>query len=233
MVAAKLEFSMRAEDLITSLAQDLEPVEPLSSPRRQLLSWLGVTIPVLALITWIMGPRPDLAGKFGESGFVLSEMLGVITALISAYAAFCAGRPDQPTWKLWVPMFAMLVWLGDLGRQYAVLSLQGTGDMLRLQLDPMCMPAIAIAGLIPAGTIVILLRRSASFRREHTCLCGALAAGAAAEVTLRLFHSSGNLATLLLWQIGSVMLFILIGWFVSNKVLRNFARVSHHQQAAG
>lgn len=224
---------MRTEDLITSLARDLGPVERLPSPARLMLAWLGVTIPVLALITWIMGPRPDLQVKFGEPGFVLSEMLGVITALISAYAAFCAGRPDQPGWKLRVPVVAMLVWLTDLGRQCAVLGLQGTVDMTRLHLDPVCIPAIAIAGLVPAGTIVILLRRSASFRREHACLCGALAAGAAAEVALRLFHGSVNLATLLLWQMGSVILFTLIGWFVSNEVLRHFVRRPHHRPAVG
>lgn len=221
---------MRTEDLITSLAQNLAPAEPLPSPVRQLASWLGVTIPVLALITWGMGPRPDLAAAFGEPGFIMSEILGVITALVSAYAAFCAGRPDQPGWKLWVPMLAMFVWLGDFGRQCAVLSLQGAGDMLRLQLDPVCIPAIAIAGLIPSGVIVVLLRRSAAFRRDHACLCGALAAGAAADVALRLFHGSVNMITLIVWQMGSVMLFTVIGWFISSKILLNAARIPRRQQ---
>ena len=73
---------MKTEELITSLSQDLRQVEPLPSPARQLVSWLGVTIPVLAAITLIMGPRPDLAGKFGEAGFLISEGLGVVTALV-------------------------------------------------------------------------------------------------------------------------------------------------------
>lgn len=224
---------MKTEELITSLSQDLRQVEPLPSPARQLVSWLGVTIPVLAAITLIMGPRPDLAGKFGEAGFLISEGLGVVTALVSAYAAFCAGRPDQPGWKLWVPMLAMLVWLGDLGRQCAALSLQDSGGMLRLTLDPLCVPGIAIAGLIPAAFIVMLLRRSATFRRDHACLCGSLAAGAAADVALRLFHGSVNITTLLLWQMGSVMLFTAIGWFASSTILSRFARAPRHRQVAG
>lgn len=224
---------MRTEDLILSLAQDLGPVKPIRSPARLLVLWLGVTIPALVLVTWLMGPRSDLSVKFGETGFVISEILGVATALISAYAAFCAGRPDQPGWKLWVPVLAMLVWLGDFGRQWAIFSLQRTAHAFSLHLDPVCVPAIAIAGLIPAGAIVALLRQSASFRREHACLCGALAAGAAAEVALRLFHGSVNLATLLLWQMGSVLLFTLIGWFISSQVLRNIARPPRRQRVIG
>ncbi|OYV81547.1 MAG: hypothetical protein B7Z64_10570 [Acidiphilium sp. 21-68-69] len=153
---------MRSEELIASLAQDLRGVRPLPSPARLLATWLGVTVPVLAAITLIMGPRPDLAGKCGEAGFLISEGLGVVTALVSAYAAFCAGRPDQPGWKLWLPMLAMLAWLGEFGRQCAVLGVQDAGGMLRLTLDPMCVPGIAIAGVIPAGFIVMLLRRSAT-----------------------------------------------------------------------
>lgn len=224
---------MKTEELITSMAQDLRRVEPLPSPARQLVSWLGVTIPVLAVITLIMGPRPDLPGKFGEAEFLLSESLGIVTALVSAYAAFCAGRPDQPGWKLWVPMLAMFIWFGDLGRQCAVLGLQSTGGVPRLQLDPMCVPAIAIAGMIPAAFIVMLLRRSATFRRDHACLCGALAAGAAADVALRLFHGSVNITTLLLWQMGSVMLFTAFGWFISSIILSKFARVPRRRQVAG
>ncbi|CAG4913969.1 unnamed protein product [Acidocella sp. C78] len=224
---------MRSEDLITSLAQDLGAVRPLPSPARLLAVWLGVSVPVLAAITLMMGPRPDLAGKCGEAGFVISQGLGVVTAVVSAYAAFCAGRPDQPGWKLWAPMLAMLVWLGDLGRQCAVVSLQDAGGVLRLQLDPMCVPAIVIAGVIPAGLIVALMRRSATFRRDHACLCGALAAGAAADVALRLFHGSVNIATLLLWQMGSVMLFTSTAWFISSTILRNVARAPRRRQLAG
>lgn len=224
---------MKSEDLISSLTQDLRAVRPLPSPALLLAYWLGVTVPALAAITLIMGPRPDLAEKFGETGFVLSQGLGIVTALLSAYAAFCAGRPDQPGWKLWVPVLAMLVWLGDLGRQCAILGLQSTGGVPRLQLDPMCVPAIAIAGIIPAAFIVMLLRRSATFRRDHACLCGALAAGAAADVALRLFHGSVNITTLLLWQMGSVMLFTAIGWFISSEILSKFARVPRRRQVAG
>lgn len=224
---------MRSEDLIASLAQDLRGVRPLPSPARLLATWLGVSVPVLAAITLIMGPRPDLAGKCGEAGFLISEGLGVVTALVSAYAAFCAGRPDQPGWKLWLPMLAMLAWLGEFGRQCAVLGLQDAGGMLRLTLDPMCVPGIAIAGVIPAGFIVMLLRRSATFRRDHACLCGALAAAAAAEVALRLFHGSVNIVTLLLWQMGSVILFTALGWFASSTILNHAVRAPRRRQEAG
>lgn len=210
---------MRTEDLILSLAQDLEPVKPIRSPARLLLLWLGITLPVLGLTIWLMGPRSDLPVKFGEAGFVTSEALGVATALISAYAAFCAGRPDQPGWKLWVPVLAMLLWLGDFGRQYLALSQSDGGRNLVLHWDVMCIPAIALAGIVPGIAMVVLLRQSAAFRTTHACLCGAMAAAALTETALRLFHQEPSFVTLLVWQVGSVALFTMAGGLIGRAVL--------------
>lgn len=207
---------MRDDALIEMLAADLQPVRRVPSPGRSLLIWLAVTIPSLALITLIMGLRPSLSAR---PGFVLDQILALSTALSAAYGAVCAGRPDQPSWKLGLPVALMVLWFGVLCGQCLLMSLGGRPDALVLQADIVCVPAIAVAGLLPAITMVLLLRFSPDFRRNHACLCGAMAAAAAAEFTLRLFHAEGSFLTLLVWQMGSVMLLTISGSLIGRWVL--------------
>ncbi|OYV35253.1 MAG: hypothetical protein B7Z81_08965 [Acidocella sp. 20-61-6] len=210
---------MRTEALIVSLAQDLAPVRRAPPPSALLLRWLVVTLPVLATIVLIMGPRPDLVGLMTQPRFLLAELLAGATALISAYAAFCAGRPDEPGWKLFLPMAAFSFWLLELGRQCFVLSVQTHAGGLIIHPDFMCVPVIALAGLVPAMAMVYLLRQSAMFRITHACLCGAMAAAAAAEMALPLFHAADTMMTVLVWQMGSVMLFTALGALAGRALL--------------
>lgn len=86
------------------------------APGPTAILWFTITLPALALVTLTMGPRPDLAALWLRTGFVLDEALAALTVIIAAYGAFCAGRPDEPWWKLALPSTIMLIRLGVLGR---------------------------------------------------------------------------------------------------------------------
>ncbi|MCW8307076.1 DUF1109 domain-containing protein [Acidiphilium sp. PA] len=210
---------MSNERLITALADELSPVYRAPAPARLTMWWLAVTVPILALVTLMMGPRPDVLSLLLRPDFALDEALAVLTGVAAAYAAFCAGRPDQPGWKLLLPVGAMALWLGVLGRQCMSLSVSTQGGALRLHVDVMCVPAIAVAGIAPAVAMVVLLRHSPMFRTAHACLCAALAAAALAECALRLFHRADSFATMLVWQMGSVALFTLAGSLVGRAII--------------
>ncbi|MBU6418753.1 MAG: DUF1109 family protein [Proteobacteria bacterium] len=205
------------------MAQDVAPVRRLPSPVALMARWLLVTLPVLAAVVLMMGPRADIAGLLMQPRFMLAEGLAAATTVISAYAAFCAGRPDEPDWKLFMPVAAFLVWLAELGRQCFVLSVQTNGAALVLHADWLCVPAISITALIPAAAMVWLLRRSTSFRPAHACLCGTLAAAAAAEAVLPLFHAEDTMMMVLVWQMGSVALFTMLGALAVRLGLNAFA----------
>ncbi|NNM57031.1 MAG: DUF1109 family protein, partial [Acidocella sp.] len=51
---------------------------------------------------------------------------------------------------------------------------------------------------------------------------GAMAAAAAAEVALPLFHAADTMMTVLVWQMGSVMLFTALGALFGRITLRFF-----------
>jgi hypothetical protein len=203
---------MDTDDLIARLAATgLPPVRPARAPWRALGWWLLASLPALAAMVWAMGPRPDLAMCLTEPGFWASEVLAGITALLAAYAALCAGRPDEPGWKLALPTAALALWLTVLGRQCFVLTLSTHGAALAVRPDMMCVPVIALTGLVPALALVLLLRKASRFRRYAVWFNAALAAAAAAEAALRLFHPEGTMMTLLVWQMGSVALFSGLG----------------------
>ncbi len=80
----------------------------------------------------------------------------------------------------------------------------------------MCLPAIAIGGLVPALAIVTMLRRGGPFRTTHACLCGALGAAALGAAVLRLYHPEDAAIMVLVWQLGSVAVLSLVAGALSR-----------------
>ncbi len=201
---------MRTENLVERLTAELTPVRRLARPEIRLARWLLLSMPASLLVAWSFGFRPDLLACLGDRAFQLEEAAAVLTAIVGAYAALCAGLPDQPGWKVWLPLAPMAVWLGVLGQQcLAVVLLLGPAG-LQITADPLCFPAIVMGGLIPAVAIVAMLRRAGMFRVSHACLCGAMSAAALGAAALRLFHTQDAAIMVIVWQLGSVVLFSLI-----------------------
>lgn len=194
------------DDLIGTLVADLRPVPKVLSPLGAMLFWLAASLPVLAFAVWLMGPRPGLVRLLAEPHFLVIEALAVATALLAAHAAFCMTRPDRSGWIAFAPVTALGLWLAELGRQCFVLSIETRGAALVLHPDIACIPAISVSALVPALVMAWLLRRIAFVRTRRAVLLGALAATAAAEAALRLYHGESTMMMVLVWQMGSVAL---------------------------
>ncbi|HUY03087.1 MAG TPA: NrsF family protein [Acetobacteraceae bacterium] len=219
---------METERLIDCLAGDLTPVRRLPPPSVRLGTWLLVSLPAVALVAWGSGLRPDLASRLADPRFLLEEAAALLTSLVGAYAALCALLPDQPGWKLWLPLAPMALWLGSLGQQCLEVVLRFGPAGLRVTSDAMCLPAIALGGLVPAIAIVVLLRRARGFRTTHACFCGALGAAALGATALRLYHPQDAAIMVIVWQLGSVALLSL----VAGGIGRLLVRTSEHGHLA-
>jgi hypothetical protein len=210
---------MQTERLAEQLVADLTPVRRVARPAVRLPWWLLISVPATALVVFGFGLRPDFTARLGDIDFLLAEGAALLTALTAIYAALCAGLPDQPGWKVWLPAVPLLLWILLLGRQclevYKSAGLQG----LSLTGDAMCIPAVAIGGLIPAVAIVVMLRRSARFRTTHACLCATLGAAALGAAALRLHHTQDAALMVIAWQLGSVALFTLTAGVVGRVVV--------------
>ncbi len=210
---------MMTERLVERLAAELTPVHRIARPAARLARWLLVSVPATGLVVWVFGLRPDLISRLADRTFLVEEGAALLTALIGVYAALCAGLPDQPSWKLWLPMAPMALWIGVLGQQCLEVFLQLGPDGLQVTSDVMCLPAIALGGLAPAIAIVVMLRTSGKFRATHACLCGAVGAAALSAAALRLFHMEDAAIMVIVWQLGSVALFSLVAGAIGRMLV--------------
>lgn len=210
---------METERLVEQLAADLKPVRRIFPPAARLGWWLLVSLPATALVAFAFGLRPDLAARLADPAFLLEEVAALLTALFAAYAALCAGLPDQPAWKLWLPLAPMALWLGTLGHQCLDVALRLGPKGLVITWDAMCLPAIALGGLVPLLAILLLLHRGGRFRTTHCSLCGALGAAALAAAALRLYHTQDAAIMVIVWQLGSAFLFTLLATLLTRLLL--------------
>lgn len=210
---------MKTDLLVEALVAGLTPVRRISPPWRRLVWWLAISVPAVGLVVWMFGLRPDLLRHLGQTNFLLYEAAALLTGVVGAYAALCAGLPDQPSWKSWLPIAPLALWVGTLGHQCLDVLLRLGPAGLTLTSDAMCLPAIAIGGVVPAITMVLLLRQSRQFRATPACLCGALAAAAFSAAVLRLYHTEDAALMVLVWQLGSVALFTLLAGAMGRLLL--------------
>lgn len=214
---------MKTERLAERLAAELTPVRRIAGPATRLAWWLLISVPAACLVVWAFGLRPDLAERLADRAFLIEQGAALLTALIGIYAALCAGLPDQPGWKVWLPMAPMALWLGVLGQQCLDVFLRLGPEGLSITSDAMCLPAIAMGALVPAIAIVVMLRRGGKFRTTHACLCGALGAAALGAAALRLYHMEDAAVMVIVWQLGSVALFSLVAGWISRMLVDNRA----------
>ena len=215
---------MELERFAEMLVADLRPVRRVAPPWKRLLWWLAISIPAAIAVALVFGLRPGLIRQFSEPKFAIYEAAAVITGIISGYVALCAGLPDQPSWKLWLPLAPLVVWLATLGQQCTEVLVRFGPGGIRLTSDAMCLPAIAIGGLVPAVAMVVLLRRSRNFRVTQACLCGALAAAALGAAALRLYHAQDAAFMVLVWQLGSVVIFTVFAAVLGRLTLAHRQR---------
>lgn len=197
---------MRTEELVGSLAGDVRPVRRLSSPPVRLLAWLALSSPWIALVVWYKNPRADLALKIGEGVWLFEQSLALTTALAAGLAALCASIPGRPVWERVFPLLPLGLWMAIVveGSIRSVLA-GGTWSSL-LEVDWICLPNIALLGVIPAVAMIVLVRRGAPVSPYATIGYAALAATTLAEFGLRFFHPKDASLMILIWQMGSVAL---------------------------
>jgi hypothetical protein len=178
-----------------------------------------ISVTATGLLVWNFGLRPDFAARVADDGFLLEQSAALITAIAGIYAALCAGLPDQPEWKLWLPLVPVMLWLGTLLQHCRdILAFSDPGRLL-IGCDPVALLAIPSAALLPAITIVVMLRRSGPYRVLPACICGALGSAALSAAALRLYHIQDAPLMVLIWQFGTVALFSLLAGGVSRIAL--------------
>lgn len=212
--------AMQTEDLIRALAKDAKPVARLAHPALRATAWTMISVAYVGAILWLVGVRPDLSAKLSDQRFLIEVGAALLTSMMAAAAAFCAGCPGRPLWERFAPLPFMAVWLASLGEGCWRQWVQAGPEGLHLQVDLTCFRSITAVGLVPAVVILLMIRKGAPIAPMSTTGLAILAATALSAAALRLFHTQDMSLMLLVWQFGSVALLAGLGFFAGQYVLR-------------
>ena len=196
---------MKTEDLIDSLARDVEPVRRLRHPWLRTAAWLAATVAYLYGVVLMMSPRAPLMAGFADPRFSLEQLAAVLIGLTAGAAALSTVIPGRSPRVLLAPIAAGVLWI-------AVVVVGCAQDVLRygtsipLESDWRCLPYMLVGGLPPAGALALMLRRGAPLTPRLTLALAGLSAAALANVTSCLVSVHDTSITVLLWHGTTIVL---------------------------
>ena len=211
---------IETQELLDRLSTDVKPAAPLRSPSLRLLVWLVTSFAWIALVVYLMGPRPDLLAKAAELRWLVEQVAAAATGVIAAMAAFCSVIPGRPRWERIMPAFPLAIWISAIGVGCVADWFHSGLDRPAFTPDWACFPGIAMVGLVPAVLMAIMLRKGAPISPIYSVGLGGLAAAALGDFGLRLFHSKDAALMVLVWQIGAVAALTFAYSGLSRRLLR-------------
>ncbi len=197
-------MAMDTDKVIQRLAESSEPAPPLARPWIRAAVWLAFAMPYVAMVVFVMSPRGDLAQKLSDARFFIEQVGALGTGIAAAIAAFATIVPGYDRKVILLPVVPLAAWLGSLGQGCIQTWMQFGPHGLSLTPDWVCLPAIALVGMVPAIAMAAMLRRGAPLTPHLTTALGGLAAAGLGNFGLRLFHSQDASLMVLVWQFGSV-----------------------------
>jgi len=203
----------KTDTLIQRLAESSAPVRRLRAPWLRTIFWLGIAVPYVALVVYVVSPRSDLIAKMSNSQFVIEQIAALATGIAAAVAAFATTIPGFSRKFLLLPAFTLAVWLGSLGHGCVQDWIRLGPEGLSLRPDWFCFPSIVLVGAVPAIAMAVMVRRGAPLTPHLTAALGGLAAAGLGNFGLRFFHPQDASLMVLVWQFGTVfVLSALAGW---------------------
>ncbi|MDX3966341.1 MAG: DUF1109 domain-containing protein [Bradyrhizobium sp.] len=198
-------------DLINSLSADMTPVKRLRPPIFRALGWLGCAAVLLMLLAVNRGVRPDLLERLHNTDFATSMAAALVTGILAAIAAFLISLPDRSRLWLILPLPMLAVWLSNVGYQcltnWIAMGPEGVspGEAAR------CFSTLALTSMPLSLLLLAMLRYAAPLRPTAVAITGSLAVGALTSAALSLFHTIDASAMILMWNVGTALVFAAMG----------------------
>ena len=205
--------------LIEQLTGRAQPVRPLASPLRRTLWWTlaaGVLI-AIASATW--GTHQHVLRTLENPGQSLEWFGSVLTGLLAAYAAFQISVPGRSGSWAWLPLPALLLWLGGIGlgclqdfielRAGAFAFQTHSGECARAMLM-MSVPLVLV--------MAMMVRHAGVIRPGPTLMLAALSAAAFSSAGVSLFHNGETSLMSLVWHGGIVLVLAVASYFSGERL---------------
>jgi hypothetical protein len=206
------------EQLIDSLAEKLQPVQPLRKPGMRAAFWSGFATLAIAIIAAIGGSRADLAHAATEAGFLVPLIGSWLTGVTAAVAAFHVSLPDRSRRWLWLPLLPVLLW----GTGFAYTCFVNWGSIpgsLALLPQSACLMTIVVtsAGLI--AVLLPMLRRVKTLRPKLTAFLGCLAVAGFADTAHLLVHTEQDSLLALTVNLVPAVILVVFGGLAGRRAV--------------
>jgi hypothetical protein len=181
--------------LIQGLAADLTPVRRLPSPGKRALAWLACVV-AIALVLALVADLSVLGRRLlAEPDMWLAVTGSTLTAALAAIAAFHLSLPDSPRAWAWLPLPAVLLWIGASGA--GCLRSWFVPDTHAADLSEArdCLLFILALSVPLSALIFVMLRQAYPLQPGLTAMIAGLAVAAAAATLLNFFHPFDAAAT--------------------------------------
>jgi hypothetical protein len=180
--------------------------------------WLAISLPYVCAVVLMKPEAIDFLGKI-DARFALEQAAILATALAAVIAAFASVIPGHHRKIYLPPLVPLAVWLASLGEGCASDWLRFGADGLQVRPDWECAPAAIFIGIIPAVTIVVMLRRGAPLAPRVSVAFAALAVAALGNFGLRIFHIGDVSVMVLVWHFGGLALISVLAGRIGRHVL--------------
>lgn len=206
------------EQLIESLAGNLQPVRPLRKPGLRAALWSGFATVVIAVIAAVGGSRADLAHALDEATFLVPLIGSWLTGVTAAVAAFQVSLPDRSRHWLWLPVVPILLW----GTGFAVSCLSNPGGIvgsLALLPESACLATIVLTSAALIVVLLPMLRRVKTLRPRLTAWLGCLAVAGFADTAHLLVHTEQDSLLALTVNLVPALVLVLLGGLAGKRAV--------------
>ncbi len=176
-------MSMNTDNLINSLASDLQEVKPACHPFKKALPWFSFGLLYVCFAVAVLGIRPDFVERISNDVYLLELMIVFLMSLSAAFCSLWLGVPDMrgQRWMLAVP-FSMLSLLVFWLLAKTILYLEAIPAMYWSG----CIGEALIFGVIPAVTLVFLASRGKTTKPQLMSVVNTIAVGGLGYLGLRI-----------------------------------------------
>ena len=203
--------AMQTEEVIESLAAQLQPVRRLRAPLLRALGWLALVGAVGGVLIAQAVGSGIFMQRIAIPRVAVEDVATALTAITAIVAAFKLSVPGySPRWAV-LPLLPFLLWVGasGLGCLRNGMSLHGadgfSGD------SPHCFAFIAGVSVPLAIGLFWMLRRARPIAPLPVALLGTLGVAASAAFMLQFFHPFDVTVIDLTLHLAAVALVVLIG----------------------
>lgn len=207
----------QTDDLIESLAAQLQPVRRLRAPWRRAAAWLITVTAVALLIILRFADLLMFAQRIHVPRVALECVGSSLTAIAAVIVAFELSVPGRSARWSWLPLPPLLVWLGASGMG----CLRNGLGLYATQSGESAHCFLFIAGVsVPLSIGMFwMLRRACPIAPLPVAVFGTLGVAAASATLLQFFHPFDITVLDLAFHLAAVATVVFIGTVLRRPLL--------------